>query len=164
MSRRTNPIEELIRRAAHRETLRNVVHQMQCLKRCYNVLRAFILRKLKYALRTQYEDCFPLPSPDRCTVLLLFDTNEEAFFEIRLKPKAWPEDWPTRFDCGSAGIDVELYSLAIYMKVLEAFNEEGGEAENGEMGVFSEPLRAFGVVNSNGFAAGPRSSVLKRMD
>ncbi len=185
MSRLTNPVEELVRRAAHRETFRNVAHQLQCLKRFYNVLygetadtasrsnqieqvspqqqqpnsRAFILRKLKYALRTQYEDCFPLPPPDRCSVLLLFDTNEEAFFEIRLKPKAWPEDWPTRFDCGSAGIDVELYSLAIYMKVLEALRED--EENGGTGGVLSEPTRVFGVVNSSGTGDGPRSSVVE---
>ncbi|KAH9405673.1 hypothetical protein TYRP_001533 [Tyrophagus putrescentiae] len=188
MSRLTNPVEELVRRTAHRETFRNVAHQLQCLKRRYNVLygettdtsssnqvervsiqqnnhhhhpnsRAFILRKLKYALRTQYEACFPLPPPDRCTVLLLFDTNEEAFFEIRLKPKAWPVDWPTRFDCGSAGIDVELYSLAIYMKVLEALREEGGE--NVGMGVFSEPPRTFGVVSSSCTGARSQSSVVE---
>ena len=184
MSHLTNPDEELLRRAAHRETFRNVAHQLECLKRRYNVLygvtadtasrsnqanqvsmqqqpnsRAFILRKLKYALRTQYEACFPLPPMDRCTVLLLFDSNEEAFFEIRLNPKAWPEDWPTRLDCGSAGIDVELYSGAIYMKVLEALREE--EAENGGMGVLSEPPRAFGVVNSSGTGARPQSSVVE---
>ena len=179
MSRRSNPAEELLRRTAHRETFRNVAHQLQCLKRRYNVLygvnadtasssnnhhhhpknRAFILRKLKYALRTQYEDCFPLPPPNRCSVLLLFDTNEEAFFEIRLKPKAWPEDWPTRFDCGSAGIDMELLSGAIYMKVLEAFNEE---AENGGTGdVLSEPSRAFGVVSRSSSGGGTRSSVVE---
>ncbi len=169
MSRRSNPAEELLRRTAHRETFRNLAHQLQCLKRRYNVLygvttdtssssnqveqvssqqqqpnsRAFILRKLKYALRTQYEACFPLPPPDLCTVLLLFDTNEEAFFEIRLKPKAWPEDWPTRFDCGSAGIDMELLSGAIYMKVLEALREEGDGMS------VEEPPRAFGVVSSS---------------
>ncbi len=173
MNHRSDPEEELDRRTAHRETLRNVTKQLQGLKWRLNVLngvtadtagssnnhhhpnsRAFILRKLKYALRTQYEDCFPLPPPDRCSVLLLFDTNEEAFFEIRLKPKAWPEDWPTRFDCGSAGIDVELYSLAIYMKVLEAFKEEGDG-----MGV-EVPPRALGVV-SRSSGGGPRSSVVE---
>ncbi|KAH9387785.1 hypothetical protein TYRP_008982 [Tyrophagus putrescentiae] len=185
MSRRSNPAEELVRRTAHRETFRNLAHQLQCLKRRYNVLygvttdtasssnqaeqvspqqqqqpnsRAFILRKLKYALRTAVRGLLStsLP-PDRCTVLLLFDSNEEAFFEIRLKPKAWPVNWPTGLDWGSAdGIDVELLSGAIYMKVLEAFNEEDG------IGGVEEPPRTSGVVSSSGSnCGGPRSSVVE---
>ena len=51
------------------------------------------------------------------------DPNE-AFFEIQLQPKVWPENWgPTRLDCSSAGINEELLLGAISKKVLEAFND-----------------------------------------
>ncbi|KAH9405667.1 hypothetical protein TYRP_001526 [Tyrophagus putrescentiae] len=174
MNHQFDPEKELARLIAQREIFRNVAKQLQGLKWRYHVLngvtadtagnsnnhhhhpnsRAFILRKLKYALRTQYEDWFPrFPPPDRCTVLLLFDSNEEAFFEIRLKPKAWPVNWPTGLDLGSAeGIEVELLSGAIYKKVLEAFREEGDGM------VEEEPPRTLGLVSGSG---GPRSSVVE---
>lgn len=150
---------------ARRETFHNVAHQLQCLNRCFNVLRnrertadtknrAFILRKLKCALRTQYKECFPLPPPDQCTVLLLFDPNDEDFFETRLKPKAWPMNWPTGLDLGTAdGMEIALLSQTIYEEVLKAFNAENELPQN--FGAVSSSGRS----NSGSGGRGQRSSV-----
>ncbi len=171
--------KKLARLIAQRETFRNLTKQLRGLKWRLDVLngvtadtagssnnhhhhpnsRAFILRKLKYALRTQYEDWFPrfLP-PDLCTVLLLFDIDEEPFFHINPTPKKWPEGWPTGLDLGSAeGIEVELLSGAIYKKVLEAFREE----EEGDGMVVEEPPRTLGMVSNSGSSGGPWSSVVE---
>ncbi|KAH9399334.1 hypothetical protein TYRP_018248 [Tyrophagus putrescentiae] len=147
-----NSTEKVFRLTAQRKFFRNLPLQRQYLTWCFEVLhettaataksRAFILQKLKNALRTQYKDCFPLPQGNRCTVLLLFDNNKNAFFEIRVKPKDWPESWPTRLDYGSSGNEIELLSNAIYSKVLQAFGKENG------MGV-EEPPQTLGIENSS---------------
>ncbi|KAH9392426.1 hypothetical protein TYRP_005502, partial [Tyrophagus putrescentiae] len=163
-----DPKKELSRRKAQWENFRDVTKQLAGLKWRLNVLngvtadtagssnnhhprkksREYILEKLKYALHTQYEDWFPLPSPDMCTVLLLFDINEEPFFQINAKPKEdLPEGWPTGLDlCNAESIEVELYSLAIYKKVLEAFREE---QEGPDGMVVEEPPRTSGMVSSS---------------
>ncbi len=140
-----NPAEILARRQAKRDTYLNLPYQLKCLKTLHNELyslnnnqpnltsaqeiqKAHNMRKLKAALWTQYRDNLPLPPPDSCTVLLLFDEEKKPFFEFRHQPDSWPEGWPTSVNDNADG-EVALYSMAIYQKVMEGFEKETTAAQ-----------------------------------